>query len=372
MILSAKDKKIFRVILFCLIIMECSGALSGQALKGSKWIGGGGLLGTNLDLEDNNLTLGISPLAGFFFNEHWALAAEANFTYTKVSADVHVFNYRLAPIGRYYFGGKKRSRFFVTASPGWEHSSLNLGGDQSITEDVFTYLVGAGLNTWLGTDVALENTLHFAGRSYLGDATSSNYRELLWQASLQAFLPPEQPAPIIPAVGKGAWRLNLEASGGWSNSGADDDYYLSLRPGLGYFIADHLMIGADVQLAIARNNRIIDGEYYARYYPLPNSTRWQPLLELGGGTRFQFLADPPRQFDANLKAGTGLDLFLSQSIAIEALAYYYLGRVEDKASAGPELLELSLGIEFFLKDNPLFKKGKVEKKPAHKKKRRKK
>lgn len=328
-----------------------------QPAAGSLLLGGGAFLSKSLQRGNNSVSIGLSPTAGLFVTDRLMVGASASFFVFRQGQSGHFTTSYVSPFARYYLNGKGASRFYLEASVGLEHYAYHFS-DTPLKENALTFSVGGGLTTWLTKEITLNNSLQYGQLRFLGEAGERNdlYQTLLWNATLQAVLPAKT-EKTSPSIGKGTYLIGLQGSGGWSNSGVDDDFHLSVEPQLGYFVADHVMLGASVQLAFARNNQIIDGQYFARYYPLSKTSRWQPFAEFGGGTRFQFSADKPNVFNANIKTGIGLDYFITPSIALETQAYYYVGKVEDQVPT-PELFEISAGLKFFLNDLSFFNKKK--------------
>lgn len=314
--------------------------------RGAWLIDGNGLINHNLDGTDRNFFASPYIKAGYFLSDRLVLGLEAVGYYSYLNDEIYNTLVYLRPFGRYYLGTPAQKwRPFVYASPGWQHVYFRYTGQQS-RGDFYTADVGGGVAFFLAPGLALEGTLGYAGE--YGEFKPR--QNVLLELGIQAYLQrrSEEDKQLAPLLEKGAMQIGLSGGGGWLNIGVYDDWYFEIRPSVAYFVIDKLAVGGALTLAIAENNQIIEPEPFVRYYFGPGNGRLRPLVEAGGGFRFQLQAENPNKLNINLKAGAGLAWFVRHNIAIEGLFYYSKFRLEDENVNNNDYLDLQVGFQYFL------------------------
>ncbi|NUQ24798.1 MAG: hypothetical protein HUU34_12670 [Saprospiraceae bacterium] len=314
--------------------------------RGAWLIDGSGLISHNLDGTNRNFFASPYIKGGYFFSDRLVLGLEA-FTYYSYTNDLIYNSYvDLRPFARYYFGSKEHYwRPFAYASPGWQHGFFRYQS-QKARGDSYSADIGGGVAFFLAPGLALEGTLGYVGE--YGEFKPN--QDVLLQLGIQAFLQrrSEEDRQVAPLLEKGAMQIGLSGGGGWLNIGVYDDWYFEIRPSVAYFVINNLAVGGALTLAIAENNQIIEPEPFVRYYFGAGNGRLRPLVEAGGGFRFQLQAEKPNKLNINLKAGAGLAWFVRHNIAIEGLFYYSKFRLEDENVNNNDFLDFVIGFQYFL------------------------
>lgn len=172
-------------------------------------------------------------------------------------------------------------------------------------------------------------------------------------------------AAFIPAIGKGNWLIGgspirLE----YLNHGWIKNFSVDISPSVGYFITDHLLVGAEFGLTyndlktdftlpetnIDTHTLSFRVDPYLRYYTAKPDSRVQPYLELRGSwvyseIRNQVSSTNPftssRNFSASI--GGGINVFLNKRTALQV--GLNLGK---DLSTGQTQVGLQVGLRYFL------------------------
>jgi hypothetical protein len=313
--------------------------------RGAWLTGGSGLISHNLDQGGRNFFASPYIKVGYFLSDRLVLGLEAAAYYSYINDLNNTSFLDLRPFARYYFGTEEQIwRPFAYASPGWQHAyyrfqSLRTRGDGYSAD------VGGGVAFFLSPTLALEATLGYSG-TY---GEMSPRQNILYRLGIQAYLQrrDDEEEAAAPLIEKGAMQIGLSGDGGWANIDVYDDWYFSIRPSAAYFVINKLAVGGALTLAIAENNQIIEPEPFVRYYFGPGNGRLRPLVEAGGGFRFQLQAKKPNKLNINLKAGAGLAWFVRHNIAVEGVLYYSKFRLEDENVDNNDYLDLQVGFQYF-------------------------
>lgn len=151
-----------------LLLVASVTVLSAQIQKGSIILGG--TVGfNNVSEEGESITVvNVSPTAGFFLNDRFALGSSLNFA-VLASEGEDATTIGLTPFVRGYFNGSGTARFFGQLSLGFQ--SL-LSGDEGTT--LLVLGAGIGADFFLNEHVAIEGFLGYQRVQDPGDFGTNN------------------------------------------------------------------------------------------------------------------------------------------------------------------------------------------------------
>ena len=148
--------KINQLLLVCCFLFAGFQAWT-QPHKGSILIGGNaGFTSTNFPGDFNATIFSVSPLAGFFVSDRFAVGGSVGVSFFGGDADGS--SVRLAPFARYYFNGSGSTRFFGQGNIAWQN--VNPGGNLD-AQSAFGFGLGVGLDYFFNEHVALEAILGY-------------------------------------------------------------------------------------------------------------------------------------------------------------------------------------------------------------------
>jgi len=113
------------------------------------------LIGGNFDLSTvkNSSAIAVSPMAGYFFANHFALGGNISLIYTKIG-DNKSTTFGIGPFTRYYFG-RSSIKPFLHGELGFLTNRQKTPGTQN-TENGVSYLLGIGTAVFINQNVAIE------------------------------------------------------------------------------------------------------------------------------------------------------------------------------------------------------------------------
>ncbi|MFT3902088.1 MAG: hypothetical protein QM727_02905 [Niabella sp.] len=156
-----------------------------QTEKGN-YIIGAQLANIGADLRDgaNTFKLGLSPRAGWFLQDNFALGAEVQLGLTASKASKPMFDYGVVPFARYYFPVQainhvEKTRFFAEASAGV--GGMAYSGENTVG---FKGGAGAGIAYFVSPNIALETMAKLNVLAGDGPATLSPNINLGFQIHL--------------------------------------------------------------------------------------------------------------------------------------------------------------------------------------------
>lgn len=275
----------------------------------------------------NPMTISIAPAYSCFLSDH-ILVGGALSTYTSLNGDNSFFSLSLQPYTRYYFKPKQKNNFLYGELGGTVRSLF------SSSQELSTGLrLGLGLDHFVAPGVSVNfsaNVVH---------DFSLSRTNLVIQAGMNAFLQSaaSEGSPIATQVLQ-AGNLIIGGSSFHFNRGIDDTYWsLNFSPGVGYFITNHWVAGADVTLSTyafplnispspsvpSQEEIFISNDFlinvYMRYYGSERA-RLAPYLATGftyqkssSGIRGSFSYNT----GAFLDLSVGVDYFLTRNLALE-------------------------------------------------------
>ena len=142
------------------------------------------------------------------------------------------------------------------------------------------------------------------------------------------------------AVGQGVWMLGGNAGFTSTKFKAADESNttLFLNPNLGYFIADDLAIGLNLNLTSANEVTTFGLGPFVRFY-FADAIFAQAGVDLGLGDN---------EFTA-FQVGVGYSWFLSNGVAVEPMLFYRSHGVDLPGDAGDfSVIGLSIGVQAFV------------------------
>ncbi len=141
---------------FLLLSVTSITTLSAQIQKGTILLGGSlGFNNTNQDGE-NLTTINISPSAGFFLSNRFAVGSSLNLSLTA-NDGFSASTIGLGPFARYYFNNSGPARFFGQANVGFQ--AVFLGDNDGI--GLLTSGLGIGADFFLNDHVSIVGLLGY-------------------------------------------------------------------------------------------------------------------------------------------------------------------------------------------------------------------
>ncbi len=337
--------------------MLCS-SLFGQIEKGSLLLDGNFQL-LNRFVEPNNaFGIGIDAGLGIFLSDKFAIGSGIRSNYFN-EGELSASNLTIAPFGRFYLINKESPwKWFLEAGTG-----IYLGFGDNNNDPVYSYNAGTGVNYFLNSQVALEGILQYINQDV---ENSRNTNQLVFNMRVRLFLNPNQEDENtgVNIVKDNSFFIGASVMSLDISTLLDDPnlFGINLNPNIGFFLSENWAIGAELILA-HQTTDFYRGTTFGinplvRFYPQSNPGRLQWFLYASGGinrsiNKFEEGFGFPPAVDQsfwvkNFRSGIGLDLFLSENLAVEGTAgfNYFDGT---PISNSERILSLDVSFQYFIR-----------------------
>lgn len=328
-----------------------------QIQKGSLLLDGQFNIGSSVGQEDNVFSVNVAPAVGVFLSDRFVLGAGLGVGYGNIGG-FDGGSLAIAPFARHYFSGdiNKPIRWFATAGTG-----INFLFGDTDSDPIYSLNLGVGVNYFLNKQVALEGILGYVNQD-LGGSPRSNLISL--RLGLQLFLHPEGDDTRESLSIEKANKLFVGSSFALFTNNPDNIFgstSITLNPNIGWFLSEHFAVGSSVLLSY-NSIRVFDGisvgaTPFVRFYPQKSTGAFQWFLTAEAGIQyfsnnFDESLTGVGGFDnsgwlKNFRAGTGLNWFLSENVALEGILSY---RYQETPTlpAVDRNISFDVGFQFFL------------------------
>ncbi len=335
-----------------------------QIEKGATTLGGS----LNFNTAKGWNSLSSSPSYGRFITDKILLKGSLDaFISNNTNVSSRYANFDITPEARYYFNPKKQWQFFGGASLGQRtlRISSDINDPTKFKNHDFHKSVYAGFNKFLNQDIAIEGTLGVKHSNVMLETPAylissyglTNVYTTGLNLSINNFSSfKSSDSNFEGLIDKGrtiiGGKLSLNTYTG-TGFDANANYkpikrrgnYAVLSAEYGKFVANGLLIGVKINVALSDNAKIFGVTPYIQYY-YPVSTRFMVHVK----AELNYNSTTYSNFGA-FKGGIGATYFLSRNVALnlDVLNFNKNFNSALPTTANGKAISSNIGLRFFLK-----------------------